>query len=111
MNKEQLKKKLIDILDQAVVPYKNWYNRDTPSAQEWCAKMRMYLLAGCDFKLMSDYWIEVPKENIEEYLKDTKIDTMYLSIFHYEFEDDGTWHTSYIPSLNRLKISKWKDWY
>ena len=110
MKKEILRKKLINILDKAVVPYENWMNRDTPSAQEWCAKMRMYLLAWCDFKLMSSYDEEVSLEKIKEYLA-SKIPTMYLSILHYEFENKATWDTCYMPSPHKLKIMKWGDWY
>lgn len=114
MWKEELRKFLIDHLEKSIVPYKNWWNRDTPSAQESQAKMRMYLLAWCDFKIMGDYDLEVPEKEIESYLKDENIKTMYISIFHYEFEDEWSWDTHYSPHPKYLEdcIKDWnRDWY
>jgi hypothetical protein len=45
MKKEELREFLINHLDRAIVPYKNWNDRDTPAAQERQATMRMYLKA------------------------------------------------------------------
>jgi hypothetical protein len=39
---------------------------------------------------------------------------MYISIFHYEFEDEWSWDTGYSPHPKFLEIciAKWnKDWY
>jgi hypothetical protein len=45
MTKNQLRKFLIKHLDDAIVPYEKWRNRDTPAAQEGQARMRMLLKA------------------------------------------------------------------
>ena len=87
MNKTELREYLIQHLDNCLVPYKKWGNRDTPSAQEHQAKMRMYLRAGCDFKLMSDYNKQVSVKASKKFL-DTTNRTMYISILHYDFEDE-----------------------
>ena len=105
--KEDLRKELIKILDNAIVPYKLWGNRDTPSAQEGCAKKRMYLRAGCDFKLIKDYddKSEILPKDAEEFIK-KEAGIMYLSIFHYEFEDEGSWDSGYFPSPNTIEFHK-----
>ena len=87
MNKTELREYLIQHLDNCLVPYKKWGNRDTPSAQEHQAIMRMYLRAGCDFKLMSSYDTQVSVKAAQKFLENCE-GTMYISIFHYQFEDE-----------------------
>lgn len=113
MTKSKLRKFLIKHLDDAIVDYKLWGDRDTPSAQEKQAIMRMYLRAWCDFKLMSSYEDEVKLKDVDKYLLEKDTYTMYISIFHYEFEDDWRWHTSYTPHPVTLKYYKdnQRDWY
>jgi len=113
--KKKIREILINILDDAIVPYINWRNRDTPSSQEWCAKKRMYLKAWCDFRIIRSYddnvW--VPFDEAEEYIAKQEW-TMYLDIFHYEFEDEWNRDSWYFPSPKQLAYCKrnWDiDWY
>ncbi len=113
MTKNQLRKFLIKHLDDAIVPYEKWRNRDTPAAQEGQARMRMLLKAWCDFKLMSDYRVEVKQDEVDKFLETDEQWTMYISIFYYSFEDNWEWHTSYTPTPKRLAEVKAqnRDWY
>ena len=102
--KDYTREDLIKYCDKCVVPYKEWSNRDSFAAQQGVGTIRQLLLDGCEFKIFTS---ENTKEN------DLKSDdhTIWIGIFHYEFEDEGDWQTYYLPSKNRLKESKGKDWY
>ncbi len=96
-----------------MIPYTEWADRDTPSAQEWCAKKRMYLRAWCDFHICKWYSTEdiiVDPKEAYQWMMSTQW-TCYLTIFHYFFEDDWIRETSYFPSPNKVNNNKWQDWY
>ena len=77
-------------------------NRDSPAAQIQLGKCWALLSAGCEFNV---YRIEQ--------------NTIYLEIFHLSFNsfeygaspENNESDTFYLPTLERLKQKKGRDWY
>lgn len=98
------REKIIEICDKSIVPYNRWGNRDSPSAQSQVATVRAYLLAGCKFRIRTEK--DFPDENCI-----TDSYTIWIDVYHYNFEDGETWNTYYLPTEKRLKETDCIDWY
>lgn len=102
-NKEQL----IEICEKAIVPHKEWINRDTSDAQAQIAVAAAYLKCGCDFRVLTD-------ENNSGGLATDK-ETIWLEI---TFSGFGTFEggdkekqTYFLPTPERIKNADMRDWY
>lgn len=96
----KIRERLIALCEQGIVQVDKWMNRDTPVAQEQLGICWAYLKAGCNFRITSE----------EE--------CIFLTIFHPTFttiesgESEELGSTDfYIPTEQKIKQCKGKDWY
>ena len=92
---------LISIAYDAVMPYEQWCERDTPDAQIGAATVGALLRAGCKYKVLSQGSRVVVTDG----------HTIWLEILHYEFESEERWETYYLPTRESLEKTPGRDWY
>ena len=95
---------ILELCDKAIVSEKNWRDRDTPEAQAKIGLIHVYLKAGCKFRIIT-------KSRYKSDMCVTNSRTIWIEIFHYEFEESKSWHIHYLPTEERLKESNGEDWY
>lgn len=111
------REELIDICEHSIVPEKWWFNRDTKYSQSGVGTVWALLRAGCEFIIL----VRDPNsKKHQRAVTDSK--TIWIEILSKEFnwiENGGDpelknlkdAETFYLPTPDRLKESKGKDWY
>ena len=107
---EYTREQLIEICEAAIVPQSDWWNRDSPSAQEGVAIIWGKLKAGCDFRVTP----RNPQDKGGCFTDDETIwITVYWKNFAY-FEGDAhgrdEYH-GYLPTPKKLEQNDGNDWY
>lgn len=114
--KEYTRAELIKICEKAFVPQERWSNRDSASSHIQLGKIYALLKAGCEFEIV--------------YTKDgkgcsTDERTIWIQFWVHDFQwfeygsdafddkrgrKDHEYH-GYLPTAQRLKETKGRDWY
>ena len=125
--REYTREELIDICEDAVVPYTKWNNRDSYAAQMEISTIWAGLVAGLDYRILPDtddetIWIEFYNIDLE------KLDHVYnlniddLEDYREAFPDDemfigygidfyhGNHFSGYMPTRERLEEVNGEDW-
>ena len=120
---------LITICERAVVPFTEWGNRDSYSAQVQLSDIYSFLKSGCDYTIgdnTDERTIWISFENITEQQEDEawrhnlNIDSLddYRKEFGYDgemFDGYGLRNSNsklgYLPTKKRLQESNGGDWY
>ena len=122
MRTDYTRQELIDICEKAIVPEKNWRNRDSESAQKNVGRVWQLLKCGCNYHIHTPD--KDPKHHGDE---DTIIISFTVHNFQwfenggdldteneneaYTYDSSGDWLSFYIPTPERLSKSDGKDWY
>lgn len=97
------REQLIELCDRGLVPEDKWLDRDTAGAQMQLGKLRVLLLAGCEFRILTTgnltsdektWWVEVTFRG-----------------FNYVEVGDMDEDTFYVPTGERLTARAGQDWY
>ena len=124
------REELIQLCEDAVVPFMKWNDRDSYSAQKQLSDIYGLLKIGCDFEIdddTNDRMINITFKNLTNEQKNNywnyslPIDSKdsYLEEFGYDsemFDSDGininsNYIGGYIPTRKRLDDSNGEDWY
>lgn len=100
---------LIAICAAAIVPVKEWRDRDTPEAQEKVGQCWAYLRAGCTFRVLLK-----PAYGSDNCVTDEG--TIWLEVTHptfttFELDLEDDTETFYLPTPSRLRAKQGRDWY
>ena len=100
MTREQL----ICQCHKAIVPYEKWINLDTPEALLKVGELLVLLLAGCQFKILTE-------QDGGNCITDER--TIWVKIKHWVFEQEEKWQPGayYLPTDRRLAEASGDDWY
>lgn len=99
------REQLIEICKKGKAKYQDWMDRDSYSAQRSLMMTQLLLESDCEFKVKT-------KENSNEgcsCITDER--TIWIEIFYDDWEDGESWHTTYLPTEQRLESVKGGDWY
>ena len=108
MQTEFTREELIDICERAVVPVKQWGNRDSASAHLQLGQCTVLLKAGCDFKAYRGNG-RIHKDNMDT----IEVHVFFPGFEAFEYGREGIEeHESfYLPSPERLEKRAGMDWY
>ncbi len=101
---EYTREHLISILERAIVPQKDWHDRDSYSAQCQAGEALQLLKAGCEF------WLN-PNANMQTTDRTIWIGIKAQGFAYHDYGGDEDEETYYLPTEAHLKEAAGGDWY
>jgi len=98
---------LVAICERAVVPVKDWHDRDSAGAQEGVGKAWVLLRAGADFKVRTEGNCATDDRTIW-------VDFTFPGFQAFEWGHDAEFLSHeliYLPTPGRLAAAAGSDWY